>query len=111
MSSEQSEKFNAPAKQQEQQPIQQEVKLRKGKVCVKKGLDSRGRPSIEGKTTEYGLPVDPEYYKKYYQQKLAIKVQCPECLMFVAKVNLKKHKLSSYHQRFCQTIQSNAIDV
>ena len=50
MSSEQSEKFNAPAKQQEQQPIQQEVKLRKGKVCVKKGLDSRGRPSIEGKT-------------------------------------------------------------
>ena len=89
-----------------------EIKQRKGKVYIKKGLDSRGRPAIiEGKTTEYGLPADPDYYKKYYQQKLAIKIQCPECLMFVAKVNLKKHKQSSYHLRFCQTIQNNTIDV
>jgi hypothetical protein len=112
MSSEQSEQTITPVTEQpivEQPPT--EIKQRKCKVYVKKGLDSRGRPAIEGKTTEYGLPADPEYYKKYYQQKLAIKVQCQECLMFVAKVNLKKHKQSSYHQRFCQTIQNNQIDV
>lgn len=99
----------------EQPPVadqqQPNNKQRKGKVYVKKGIDARGRPAIEGKTTEYGLPADPDYYKKYYQQKLAVKVQCPECLMFVAKVNLKKHKLSSYHQRFCQTVQANVLDV
>jgi hypothetical protein len=88
-----------------------EIKTKKGKTYIKKGIDSRGRPKTEGKTTAYGLPVDVDYYKKYYADKLAIKVQCEECLMFVAKVNLKKHKISSYHQRFCQQIQNNAIDV
>jgi hypothetical protein len=94
-----------------EQPTEPEIKTKKGKTYIKKGIDSRGRPSNPNKTTAYGLPVDVDYYKKYYADKLAIKVQCEECLMFVAKVNLKKHKLSSYHQRFCQQIQNNAIDV
>ena len=93
-------------------PIQEPViKTRKPKVYVKKGLDSRGRPPIENKTTEYGLPTDPDYFKKYYHQKLAQKVQCEQCLMFVCKVNLKKHTQSSYHQRFCKVIENNKPNV
>lgn len=92
-----------------EQPVAEPVvKTRKAKVYVKKGNDSRGRPAMEGKTTEYGLPADPDYYKKYYAEKLAVKVQCETCLMFVAKVNLKKHANSSYHKRFCQAVQDNA---
>ncbi len=62
MSSEQIEPTTTPVEQppvvDQQQPIN---KQRKGKVYVKKGLDSRGRPAIEGKTTKYRLPADPEY--------------------------------------------------
>lgn len=72
--------------EQTEQPAQ---KTRKVKIYVKKGTDSRGRPATEGKTTAYGLPVDPNYYSKYYAEKLAIKVQCEQCLMYVAKVNSK----------------------
>ena len=75
----------------EQVPEQPEVKIRKTKVYQKKGLDERGRKVTEGKTTAYGLPVDVDYFKKYYHEKLAVKIQCDQCLMFVCKVNLKKH--------------------
>ncbi len=104
---------NEPVQEQvvQQAEEQQAPKTRKGKVYVKKGIDSRGRPATEGKTTPYGLPVDVDYYKKYYHEKLSIKVQCEGCGLFVCKVNLKKHKLSSYHQRFCQTVQANVLDV
>ena len=104
-------------KQEIEQPVEQqqvdqqpEAKTRKAKIYVKKGIDTRGRKLTEGKETVYGLPVDPDYYKKYYHQKLAVKVQCSECLMFVAKVNLKKHQTSAYHQKFCQIIQQNKIE-
>ena len=97
--------------EQTEQSTEPVVNTRKAKVYIKKGTDSRGRPKTEGKTTAYGLPVDENYYKKYYAEKLAIKIQCNICLLYVAKVNLKKHKQSSYHQRFCQTVQSNTTDV
>lgn len=77
------------------------------KIYVKKGLDERGRKPTPDKETAYGLPTDPEYFKKYYHTKLAVKTQCPECLLFVCKVNLKKHKESVYHKRFCQVIEDN----
>ena len=96
--------------QQKEVDQQPEVKTRKAKVYIKKGIDNRGRKPIPDKQTVYGLPADPDYHKKYYHQKLAIKVQCDQCLLFVAKVNLKKHQTSAYHQKFCQIIQDNKIE-
>ncbi len=93
-----------------EQPTEPDIKTKKGKTYIKKGTDSRGRPPHPNKTTAYGLPVDPDYYKKYYAEKNAIKVQCQICLLYVAKINLKKHQTSSYHQRFCQIAQNAVTD-
>jgi hypothetical protein len=87
---------NQPEQQQVEQPT---IKTKKGKIYVKKGLDARGRSANPDKITPYGLPTDPEYFKKYYQEKLAIKIECPDCLLRISKANMKKHKLSAYHIR------------
>jgi hypothetical protein len=90
------------------EPIQEPVvKTRKGKVYVKKGIDARGRSANPDKTTAYGLPTDPEYFKKYYQEKLAIKIECPDCLLRISKANMKKHKLSAYHIRAINNNSNN----
>lgn len=102
------------SEEQNIQPLNnEEVKEPKQrKVYQKKGIDSRGRAPDPNKTTPYGMPTDPDYYKKYYREKLSVKVQCPECLMSVCKINIKKHKTSAYHQRFCKVIeQTKPIDV
>ena len=39
-------------------------------------------------------PLDPEYSKKYYREKLGVKVNCPFCDREVAKMHLERHLLT-----------------
>lgn len=81
----------------------------KSKTYVKKGGSARGRKPNPDKKTAYGLPTDEEYFKKYYQEKLSVKVQCEQCKLYVTKGNFKKHQSSSYHLRFCTEIKSDDL--
>ncbi len=77
-----------------------EVKT-KGRVYIKK--TNGGRQCTPNKTTEYGKPIDPNYFKDYYKKNQAQKVQCDICKMEICKASLKKHCESSYHKYFvCQ---------
>lgn len=87
---------------QEQQPV---VSKSKGKNYVKIGNSARGRPKNPDKKTAYGLPTDEQYFKKYYQEKLSVKVECSICKLYITKANFKKHQSSSYHLRFCTEIK------
>ena len=46
------------------------------------------------KRINHGKPLDPEYFNKYYREKLAIKVECPICLELISKPKMKKHQLT-----------------
>jgi hypothetical protein len=81
----------------------------KSKTYVKKGGSARGRPANPDKKTAYGLPVDEEYFKKYYQEKLSVKIMCEQCKLYVTKGNFKKHQSSSYHLRFCTEIKNDDL--
>ena len=39
-------------------------------------------------------PLDPEYYKKYWQEKLLIKIECPRCGIFTGKGKMSRHYTS-----------------
>ncbi len=79
-----------------------EVKT-KGRVYIKKRLDGGGRQVTPGKMTEYGKPINPDYFKDYYKKNQAQKVTCDICKMEICKASLKKHYESSYHKYFvCQ---------
>lgn len=84
--------------------VEQVVSKSKGKNYVKVGNTARGRKPNPDKKTAYGLPTDEEYFKKYYQEKLSVKVECEICKLYVTKANIKKHKLSLYHLQRCQEI-------
>ena len=83
-----------------------EVKT-KGRVHIKKRLDGGGRQVTPGKMTEYGKPINPDYFKDYYKKNQAQKVQCEDCKMTVCKASLKKHKESSYHKYYCQLLKTD----
>jgi len=57
-----------------------------------------GRPIVahwrhNAETGKYNNnPTDPEYYKKYYHEKLSVKVQCPLCFREVCKMKLNRHQ-------------------
>ena len=36
-------------------------------------------------------PLDPEYFKKYWQEKLTIHVECPRCGKFTGKGKMFRH--------------------
>ncbi len=37
-------------------------------------------------------PLDKNYFKNYYQNKLSIKTDCPDCGRKISKSNLSKHR-------------------
>ena len=43
----------------------------------------RGRPVKEG--IKSNKPLDPQYFNKYYREKLAIKEECPVCCELISK--------------------------
>ena len=54
----------------------------------------RGRPRVENPSTA-GHPKDPEYHKKYYQNKLkGVTINCPRCEAPTYKLNLTNHMKS-----------------
>jgi hypothetical protein len=55
-----------------------------------------GRKRIPNKTTPYGLPEDPDYHKKYYEQNIKQPILCDGCGSLITKYAMKKHKLTNY---------------
>ena len=55
-----------------------------------------GRRRILGKTTADGKPADPEYFKKYYEQKIKQPINCDVCGTLITKYAMKKHKETKY---------------
>ena len=55
-----------------------------------------GRRRILGKTTADGKPTDPEYFKKYYEQKIKQPINCDVCGTLITKYAMKKHKETKY---------------
>ena len=57
-----------------------------------------GRPRKESSAWRYKADgkydhnCATEYYKKYYHEKLAYKVQCPHCLSYVGQQKLSRHQ-------------------
>lgn len=103
-----SENNNQEQQIENKEPVVEPI-VSKTKTYVKKGGSARGRPANPDKKTAYGLPVDEEYFKKYYQEKLSVKIMCEQCKLYVTKGNFKKHQSSSYHLRFCTEIKSDDL--
>ena len=55
-----------------------------------------GRKKIIGKTTPYGKPEDPDYFKKYYETKYKTPIECTICGCFVTKYAMFKHTFTKY---------------
>jgi hypothetical protein len=52
----------------------------------------RGRPIKRADGVKNNAPIDPDYFNKYYKEKLAIKIQCPVCSEMISKSKLKQHQ-------------------
>lgn len=104
-----SENINLEQQIENKEPVVEQV-VSKSKTYVKKGGSARGRKPNPDKKTAYGLPTDEEYFKKYYQEKLSVKVECEICKLYVTKANLKKHKLSLYHLQRCSEHQRCLVE-
>jgi len=62
----------------------------------------RGRPPAKNKTTIYGRPTDPDYFKKYYNDKVKKRIgPCNLCQCNVILNQLPKHQRT----KKCQQIQ------
>ena len=55
-----------------------------------------GRKRLPNKTTPYGLPEDPDYHKKYYEQNVKQPLNCDVCGSLITKYAMKKHKETKY---------------
>jgi hypothetical protein len=51
----------------------------------------RGRPIKSPDGIPNSKPIDKEYFNKYYQANLAIKVQCDHCGELISKSKINQH--------------------
>jgi len=51
----------------------------------------RGRPIKSPDGIPNSKPIDKDYFNKYYQNNLAIKVQCDHCGEFISKSKINQH--------------------
>ena len=58
-------------------------------VMVANPRSRTGRKRVIGKTTEYGKPVDPNYFKTYYETKYKTPINCDVCGTLITKYALK----------------------
>jgi len=65
-------------------------------VVVANPRSRTGRKRVIGKTTEYGKPVDPNYFKTYYETKYKTPINCDVCGSLITKYALKKHQQTKY---------------
>ena len=58
-------------------------------------IKKRGRPikSVDG--VPNSKPLDKDYFNKYYQNNLALKLQCDHCGEMVSKVLMNQHKTTN----------------
>ena len=68
----------------------------KAKIIEVSPRSRTGRKKILGKTTPYGKPEDPEYFKKYYETKYKTPIECTICGSFVTKYAMFKHTFTKY---------------
>lgn len=50
-------------------------------------------------------PLDKNYFKNYYQNKLACKIDCPDCGRKISKTNLSKHRQTA----ICKNIRNRNV--
>ena len=72
------------AKQEEQRHI----------IELKANLNSNSAHLTDKQRKEKGKPIDPEYFNKYYHEKLSVKEECPVCCELISKSKMKKHQLT-----------------
>ena len=53
----------------------------------------RGPPVKEG--IKSNKPLDPQYFNKYYHEKLAIKEECLVCCELISKSKMAQHQLTN----------------
>ena len=51
----------------------------------------RGRPIKSPDGIPNSRPLDKDYFNKYYQNNLAIKIQCDHCGEMISKSTMNKH--------------------
>ena len=59
-------------------------------------------------TGEEEIPIDPEYFNKYYHEKLAIKVECPICLELLPQTRRAR---SSPQHLYCTGVRHGGMDI
>ncbi len=55
----------------------------------------RGRPIKSPDGIPNSKPLDKEYFNKYYQNNLAIKIQCDHCGEMISKSKMNQHTLTN----------------
>ena len=65
-------------------------------VLVANPRSRTGRKRVIGKTTEYGKPVDPNYFKTYYETKYKTPLNCEVCGSLITKYAMLKHQQTKY---------------
>ena len=52
----------------------------------------RGRPIKSPDGIPNSKPIDKDYFNKYYQNNLAMKIQCDHCGELISKSKMNQHK-------------------
>ena len=52
----------------------------------------RGRPIKSPDGIANSKPIDKDYFNKYYQNNLAMKIQCDHCGELISKSKMNQHK-------------------
>ena len=68
----------------------------KAKIIEVNPRSRSGRKKIIGKTTPYGKPEDPNYFKNYYETKYNTPLECTICGCYVTKYAMLKHTYTKY---------------
>ena len=68
----------------------------KAKIIEVNPRSRSGRKKIIGKTTPYGKPEDPNYFKNYYETNYKTPIECTICGCFVTKYAMLKHTYTKY---------------
>ena len=55
----------------------------------------RGRPIKSPDGIPNSKPIDKDYFNKYYQNNLAVKIQCDHCGEMISKSKMNKHSMTN----------------
>jgi len=58
-------------------------------------IKKKGRPIKSPDGIPNSKPLDKEYFNKYYQNNLAVKIQCDHCGEMISKSKFKQHTMTN----------------